>query len=124
MHFWKLFALGREHLCGFVNRDGLMAQVVDVAIDFACHPGLRPRSLSATLIDSAGRSTELRAESYAIYPFKVHPLITLFECPLEVAIDGRTGTGHIEMMWPNDLIDYMRERTIEARQGQRAGGEL
>lgn len=112
LHFWKLFALGREHLCGYVNRDGHLAQVVSVRESFSCTEGLRPKSVTAEITDSAGRITELSAETYGAFPFHVHELITLFECPMNVNIDGVPGNGWMEMMWPNDLIGYMKDRTI------------
>jgi hypothetical protein len=112
VHFWKLFALGREHLCGYVNRDGHLAQVVSVCESFSCTEGLRPKSVSAEVTDSAGRVTSLSAETYGTFPFKVHELITLFECPMTATIEGKPGNGWMEMMWPNDLIGSMKDRAI------------
>lgn len=112
VHFWKLFALGREHLCGYVIRDGHMAQIVDVTESFSCAEGLVPKSIFASIIDSAGRTTEVCAEVYASYPFRVHDLITLFESPMTATINGVSGNGWMEMMWPNDLIGYMANRAV------------
>jgi len=115
VHFWKLYALGRDHLCGFVNKDGHVAQVVDVDVDFSCYEGLSPKSVTARITDTAGRVTSLDAQTYAAFPFPVHELITMFECPLRLTIDGNEGTGWMEMMWPNDLIGHMKDRPIELK---------
>lgn len=112
VHFWKLYSLGREHLCGYVNRDGCLAQITDVDVDFSCHKGLQPKSLVAKITDSKGRVTKLEAETFGVFPFPVHELITLFEGPLNLSIEGQKGTGWLEMMWPNDLIGYLKDRTL------------
>lgn len=112
VHFWKLFALGKAHLCGYVIRDGHMAQVTQVIEQFSCHEGLVPRAVSAEVTDSAGRVTQISAEVIQAFPFKVHELITLFECPMRATIEGQQGNGWMEMMWPNDLIGYMAKRKI------------
>lgn len=112
LHFWSMFALGKSHLCGFVNRNGNMAQIVDVEIDFSCSEGLRPKKLNAKVLDSSGQSMTLVGETYGSFPFKVHDLITLFECPMNLTIDGVSGSGWVEMAWPNDLINYMQDRTV------------
>jgi hypothetical protein len=112
VHFWKLFALGREHLCGYVHRDGHLAQVISVRENFSCSEGLRPTSVTAEVTDSAGRVTTLSAATYGVFPFHVHELITLFECPMTATIEGKPGNGWMEMMWPNDLIGYMQDRAI------------
>jgi len=113
VHFWELFALGRSHLCGYVNKGGILAQVASVKVKFHCAEGLRPHSLAASIRDSLGRETALEANTYAVFPFHVHELITLFESPLSLNIDGNNGQGWIEMMWPNDLIGYMQARRID-----------
>lgn len=112
VHFWKLFALGREHLCGYVIRDGHMAQVTNVVEQFTCNEGLVPASVSAEVTDSAGRVTQIAGDVTRAFPFPVHELITLFECSMKATIEGRPGNGWMEMMWPNDLIGYMAERKI------------
>ncbi len=112
VHFWELYSLGRNHLCGYVNKGGVLAQVVGVEVDFSCNKGLKPNSLTASVVDSLERVTALEATTYGVFPFHVHELITLFECPLGLTIDGAKGHGWMEMMWPNDLIGHMRERSI------------
>ncbi len=110
VHFWKLFALGKEHLCGYVIKDGHMAQILSVDDGFACSEGLVPDSVKARIIDSSGRETIVSGSVQASFPFKVHDMITLFECPMMVEIDGDQGNGWMEMMWPNDLINYISGR--------------
>jgi hypothetical protein len=113
VHFWQLFSLGKGTLNGYVYKEGKMAQVVDVDVEFSCKESLKPQALKATVTDSLGRTTELSAANYAEFPFQVHELITLYECPLKLSIDGEQGQGWLEMMWPNDLIGYMKDRTID-----------
>lgn len=111
VHFWKLFALGKSHLCGFVYKDGKMAQVADVDMDFGCNERtLAPIWLNAKVTDTLGRTTELQTRSYAAFPFPVDPMATMFETPQNMAIDGESGCGWLEMMWPASLISYCENK--------------
>ena len=111
VHFWQLYALGETHICGYVFKDGQMAQVADVKTDFTYNEkNMEPVALKTTVTDDLGRSTDIDAEVYAIYPFHVDPMITLFEAPLKLSIDGNAGGGWLESQWPNDLIKYMTEK--------------
>ena len=107
LHFWQLDALGRRHLRGFVQKDNRIAQVVDVNIDFEIDQSLKTKWLTAEVLDSAGRTTLLKAETYALFHLPPDPMITLFESPLTLTIDGQAGNGCCEFLWPNSLIEHV-----------------
>ncbi len=110
VHFWELYALGEKYLYGFVLKDGHMAQVKEVITNLSYDNSMRTEVLTAVVIDSAGRRTEVKAEAYGVFPFEVDPMITLFEAPLNLTIDGYDGGGWLESLWPNDLINYMKKK--------------
>lgn len=111
VHFWELFALGEKTLYGYVLKDGHMAQVTEVITTLNYDNSMQTEALSALVIDSTGRRTEVKAEAYGVFPFEVDPMITLFEAPLNLTIDGHKGGGWLESQWPNDLINYMKKKT-------------
>lgn len=111
VHFWKLFAMGKSHLCGFVYKDGEMAQVSEVEMDFEYNERtLAPVWLTAVLTDSLGRTTDVKTQSYGAFPFPVDPMATMFETPQEMTIDGHSGCGWLEMMWPTGLVNYCENK--------------
>ena len=87
VHFWKLFAMGKSHLCGFVYKDGKMAQIADVDMDFEHDEiTLAPIWLNATITDTLGRSTDVKTRSYGVFPFPVDPMATMFETPQQMTM--------------------------------------
>lgn len=110
VHFWDLYSLGKAHLCGYVSKDGHMAQIKEVTTDFTYDDNMQPVSLNATVVDELGRTTDVKSTVYGVYPFEVDPMITLFESSVRVTIDGHKGNGWLETQWPSELIEYMSNK--------------
>ena len=108
VHFFEIQALGRSTLLGYVFRDGRMSEVTAVDVKFEHDGQLRHRKIEAIVRDDAGRETTVRGTTFALYPFKVSPLVTLNEGSMTVEIDGAPGVGHVEMCWPANYLEYVR----------------
>lgn len=116
VHFWKLESLGKTLIRGYVDKNGHIAQVVDVDIDLEIHDDLKTRVVYADVLDSAGRRTRVQGVAYASFPLAPDPRITLYESPMNMHIDGEPGNGWCEVLWTNSLIDYINEKNAEKSQ--------
>lgn len=108
VHFWQIQVEGRIDLRGFVHRDGLMAEVSAVDVDFALDGQARQQRIDATVHDTAGRITRVCGEYFAHFPVVPVPNCTLLEGALRCEIDGRAATGWTEFMWPTAYLDYLK----------------
>jgi hypothetical protein len=109
VHLFEFSALGRTHLRGYVYRDGVMAEVTAADVDFERDERLYHTSIEVVLHDDAGRSTTVTGTTFAVFEFPVAPTTTLNECSMSVEIEGEPGVGHVEMQWPKDYLDHVRE---------------
>ena len=108
VHFWKIEARGRTELRGYVFRDGVMAEVDAVDVDWQNDAQYRHTHIDATLRDSAGRSTRVRGEYFAHFPMPPVPTCTLMEGAMRCEIDGKPGVGWTEVMWPTAYLEFLR----------------
>jgi hypothetical protein len=105
VHYWKFLVGGREHLRGYVCKDGLMAEVVNVQSKVIFDDKAWQKSMTATILDDAGRTTEVHAEFYATYTLVPDPLLTLREGAARATFDGKPGHGWLEAAWqPGYLV--------------------
>ena len=110
VHFWQIHARGRIDLRGYVYRDGRMAEVDSVEVDFGVDQRYLQTHIEAILHDTAGRSTRVTGEFFANVPFIPGPHTTLNEGAMSCQIEGRTGAGWCEFMWPTAYLEYLRAR--------------
>jgi hypothetical protein len=108
VHAWQIQALGRTDLLGYVYKDGRMAHVTAVDVDFQLDERLFHTAIDVVFHDDAGRTTTLQGELTAMFEFKVSPLATLNEGSMRMRIDGRPGIGHVEMCWQKGYLAHMR----------------
>lgn len=114
VHFWKLESMGQTLLRGYVDKDGHIAQVTDVDVEFAMNDDMTTRVVNADIVDSAGRITRFQGVPFATFYLSPDPMITLFESPITAHIDGQPGGGCCEVMWTNSLLDYVRGKKESA----------
>jgi hypothetical protein len=105
-HFFDIQALGRRFLRGYVYRDDLMSELVDVECTFDHDDRWCQKSLDATLYDAAGRSTAITARTFASFATHHGPLRAI-ETGMAVEIDGQPGIGHVEMAWPKTYVKHL-----------------
>jgi hypothetical protein len=115
VHFWKLESMGQTLIRGYVDKNGHIAQVVDVDIDFEMNDDMTTRVVNADIVDTAGRSTRFQGVPSATFYLSPDPMITLFESPISAFIDGQPGGGCCEVMWTNSLINYVKAKAEVAK---------
>ena len=108
VHFWKIEARGRTILRGYVLRDGLMAEVSSVDTDWTNDAQYRHKTIDARVIDTAGRETRIRGNYFAHFPMPPVPTCTLMEGAMSCEIDGKSGVGWSEFMWPTSYLQYLQ----------------
>ena len=108
VHFWKIEARGRTVLRGYVLRDGLMAEVTDVDVDWENDDQYRHKSIDAQVRDTAGRTTRVTGQYFAHFPMPPVPTCTLMEGAMSCEIDGAPGVGWSEFMWPTAYLEFLR----------------
>lgn len=110
VHFWQIQVEGRIDLRGYVQHDGLMAEVRAVDVDFALDAQARQQRIDATVQDTAGRITRIRGDYFAHFPVLPVPGCTLIEGAMRCEVDGRAATGWTEFMWPTAYLDDLKAR--------------
>jgi len=108
VHFWHMHALGWTRNWGYVFKDGLLAEVVDVDLDVKFDEHFLQRTMCATLTDEAGRQTEIESQFYAWYPLIPDPGVTLNEGAGRATYDGREGVAWMEVTWPTSYLEHIR----------------
>ncbi|WP_428311868.1 DUF7064 domain-containing protein [Hydrocarboniphaga sp.] len=110
LHFWQFYARGKVELRGYVLSEGVIAEVDDLVIDFAVDDQCNQTHIELQLHDSAGRITKMTAHNYAHFPLVPGPHTVLNEGAMICEINGRTGVGWSEFMWPSTYLEHMRAR--------------
>lgn len=120
VHFWHLHALGDTSLYGYVFKDGLMAEVVDIDYSWERDERFNQTRLDAVLTDDAGRKTKVEADFYAHFPLIPDPAVTLTEAPARARFDGVEGLGWMEVAWPTAYLEHVRANPLYRKQAAAA----
>lgn len=112
VHFWQISARGKTDLRGYVLRDGKMAEVASVDVDFTVDAQYRQSTIGATLVDTAGRTTRVTGAYFGHFPLVPKPSCTLYEGAMRAEIDGKPGVGWTEFMWPTAYLEHLRKEQI------------
>ncbi|WP_439639317.1 DUF7064 domain-containing protein [Nevskia sp.] len=107
LHFWKIEIGGRSVLRGYLNRDGVFAEVAGVEVAFTTDGRYHQKTISATVTDTAGRSAKVEGEYFATLIMPPVPTCTLVEGAMRCTIDGEAAVGWTEFMWPTDYLATM-----------------
>jgi hypothetical protein len=109
LHFWQIDVAGRTDLRGYVVRDGLMAEVADVVVDFEVDEAYRQKTINTQVRDTAGRTVTVSGEYFAHFELPPVPSCTLIEAGMTCEIDGIPGSGWTEFMWPTEYLAYLKQ---------------
>lgn len=107
LHFWKIEIGGRSVLRGYLNRDGVFAEVAGVEVEFTTDGRYHQKTISATVTDTAGRRAKVEGEYFATLIMPPVPTCTLVEGAMRCTIDGEAAVGWTEFMWPTDYLATM-----------------
>ncbi|MBL6612715.1 MAG: hypothetical protein ISP45_01750 [Reyranella sp.] len=110
VHFLRYQGLGREHLRGYVYKDGRMSRVVKLDLDIRFDNQYCQTGYAAVLLDAAGRRTKVEAEVFGVYGLVPDPSICLNESGAAARIDGRAGAAWLEVGWPAQYLQYIRSQ--------------
>jgi hypothetical protein len=108
VHFWHFHALGKEHVRGYVFKDGLMSLVDTVAVEVTYDDQYWQTAYRAEIVDKAGRSTRIETKVFGTYCLVPHPEISLNESAGRTLFDGKPGIGWMECAWPTRYLEHIR----------------
>jgi hypothetical protein len=106
VHFWRIIAKGEILKRGYVFKDGLLAELVDLELDVVFNDKLWQQSFRASILDEAGRSTMITGQFYAHNTLPASPLLHLREGAAHATFDGKEGTGWLEVAWPPGYLEH------------------
>jgi hypothetical protein len=112
-HFFEIQALGRRFVRGYVYKDELMSEAVDVGCSFDHDNRWCQQHLQATITDALGRNTLVTAKTFASFATAHGPLRAI-ETGMTVEIDGQPGIGHVEMAWPKSYLRHLVSTNVKA----------
>jgi hypothetical protein len=115
IHFFQMQSFGKVHLMGYVVRDGRMAQIESVDLDYQFNDNMHHRAIVATAHDAEGRTTVARCNGFAFYTYQADPLIVLNETATQVEIDGEVGVGWCEFCWNRNYLEFARQHVAYHR---------
>lgn len=107
VHFWHLHALGQTEVRGYIYKDGKMALVEQVDVKVRYDDAYWQTGYSATIVDSAGRTTTIETKVFATSALIPDPAIVLRESGGTSVIDGKAGVGWMECAWPTAYLDHI-----------------
>jgi hypothetical protein len=108
VHFWRFNALGKEHVRGYVYKDGLMSRVDTVKVDVDYDSQYWQTGYTAKIVDAAGRETNVQTEVFGTYTLLPDPALSLNESGGGAMIDGKAGVGWMECAWPTSYLAHIR----------------
>ncbi|MFM6830860.1 MAG: hypothetical protein ACKOVA_11095 [Novosphingobium sp.] len=108
VHFWRFNALGKEHLRGYVFKDGLMSRVDTAAVDVDYDDQYLQTGYHARVTDCASRTTVIEGKVFGTYCLIPDPALSLNESGATVTIDGTKGVGWMECAWPTSYLEHIR----------------
>jgi hypothetical protein len=112
INFTEDSVLGHVNLRGYVYRDGEMAQITALDVDYELTPEMVHTTLDAVIEDDLGRETIMRGRTYATMEFPFPPTTALVVCSDTVEIDGRPGTAQFDLLWSSHYLEYVREHGL------------
>jgi hypothetical protein len=107
VHFWQINAAGRTDLRGYLFRDGRMAELDSVEVEFETDAQYRQTRIDTMVRDTAGRSTRVTGRCLGHFPLIPVPSCTLVEGAMRCEVDGQAGVGWSEFMWPTAYLQYL-----------------
>jgi hypothetical protein len=119
INFTQDYVLGHVNVRGYVYRDGEMAQITGLEVDYDLGADMVHRTLEAEIDDELGRATTIRGTTYANMEFPFPPTTTLIVCSQNVEIEGQPGTAQFDLLWASEYVDYVREHGLPELPGRR-----
>lgn len=107
--FW--LARGEAGLNGYVLRDGLPVPITGGTARAEYEDNMTQRRLVAEIIDASGATTALTMERFGLIPMSSAEDTAVYEAACLATIDGETGSGQFEALWPNTYLQALARDT-------------
>lgn len=132
IHFFEMQSFGRNHLQGFLSKNGVVSQLEAVEYDFELNDDLELQSMLLKVKDMEGRTATAECKVYAHivatdiekksidnaepgqtthYSFDKDLVTQLNEGAMTVVINGEKGIGWAEFAWNKNYLDYARNHS-------------
>jgi len=108
VHFMELHAMGNRLVRGYVFRDGKVAEITELDVQYEFDEGFWHTSVVAVVKDELGRTTTMRGTVFARYLMEPHPMSSNHQGSMRLTIEGVPGVGHLEMQWQKPYLDYIQ----------------
>lgn len=108
IHAMEIQGFGKTTLHGYVQKDGVIATIVDMDSDITFDERFMHTAIRATLRDDEGRTTEVTGRQGGDLQWPVSPHLWIHEAAMFTEIDGASGVGYIECAWPPEYIAHHR----------------
>lgn len=105
IHVFEMQSFGAVEMRGYISKDGRMSHIRKAAFDVTFDPSMMQQAISLTVEDCAGRSVQVRAETFASIRLEWDPAVYLCEAALKVDIAGEQGVGWAEFCWNRAYFD-------------------
>lgn len=109
MHFFEMHAFGRVTRQGFLFKEGQMAHIADVSLDYGFDSEMRQKDFRAVITDTEGRRSEVGFDVYNFLHSAYDPKTVINTGYATVEFDGKPGVGICEFNWNRDYADYVKE---------------
>lgn len=111
VHVFAIESRGRSLLHGYVYREGQVATVTSADIDVALDRDLFGTQTTLRIADALGRDTEVLLRENARIELPVSPEATLVDTAVTADIDGESGGGYVDLLWPPAYLAHVRSRS-------------
>lgn len=110
VHVLDISGLGQNTTMGYVYKEGTMSPVRSAQWEVDYDQDNFQTSIRLDVLDEAGRATTVLGRTYATFEFPVSPTTTLLDAVLRVELDGESGGGFADWLWPKDYLSHLRAR--------------
>jgi hypothetical protein len=114
IHAMELQYFGKTTLHGYVQKDGLMATILELDADLTFDERFMHTAVTARIRDDEGRVTEVTCRQGADLAWPVSPRLWIHEAAMHTTVDGVDGVGYIECAWPPEYIAHHRTDGVDA----------
>lgn len=108
IHAMELQYFGKTTMHGYVQKDGVIATILDMDADITFDERFVHTDISATIHDDEGRTTAVTCRQGGDLQWPVSPRLWIHEAAMHTTVDGVDGVGYIECAWSPEYITHHR----------------
>lgn len=108
VHAMELQYFGKTTLHGYVQKDGIMATILEMDADLTFDERFMHTGITARIRDDEDRVTTISGRQGADLQWPVSPRLWIHEAAMHTTVDGVEGVGYIECAWPPEYVAHHR----------------